>query len=145
MKGLISYTAWSAALALLCLDCGFAEQPRLRIAAASAIPTAVACTSVPPDMTRMPVARKMRVQTIEANGEKPGESSVEQSASSEIENSDVMATEALIDEGALLLPTWDRGFWAMPPGGLTRFLIPPRDFINPEQNLPPGPSGVNSG
>ena len=96
-------------------------------------------------MTRMPVARKMRVQTIEANGEKPGESSVEQSASSEIENSDVMATEALIDEGALLLPTWDRGFWAMPPGGLTRFLIPPRGFINPEQNLPPGPSGVNSG
>jgi len=49
------------------------------------------------------------------------------------------------DEGAFLLPTRDRGFWVMPPGGLTRFLIPPRGFINPEETLALGSSSANSG
>ena len=50
-----------------------------------------------------------------------------------------------IDEGAFLLPTWDRGFWVMPPGGLTRHLIPARSFINPDETLASGPVMVNSG
>jgi len=49
------------------------------------------------------------------------------------------------DEGAFLLPTWDRGFWAMPPGGLTRNLIPPRGFINPDETIAPGSLRANSG
>jgi hypothetical protein len=43
------------------------------------------------------------------------------------------------DQGAFLLPVWDRGFWVMPPGGMTRFLIPSRTFISPDQTLAPGP------
>ena len=43
-----------------------------------------------------------------------------------------------VDEGAFLLPTWDRGFWVMPPGGLTRYLIPARGFINPDETLAHG-------
>ena len=45
--------------------------------------------------------------------------------------------QAEIDEGAFLLPIWDRGFWPMPPGGLTRRLIPARGFINPDETLAP--------
>ena len=50
-----------------------------------------------------------------------------------------------VDEGACLLPIWDRGFWVMPPGGLTRYLIPARGFINPDETLASGPVMVNSG
>ena len=46
--------------------------------------------------------------------------------------------QAEVDEGAFLLPIWDGGFWGMPPGGLTRFLIPPRGFINPDETLNSG-------
>jgi hypothetical protein len=46
---------------------------------------------------------------------------------------------AEVDEGAFLWPTWDRGFWLMPPGGLTRYLIPARGLINPDETLARGP------
>jgi hypothetical protein len=42
------------------------------------------------------------------------------------------------DSGAFLLPVWDRGFWVMPPGGMTRRLLPAPGFVNPEVTLTPG-------
>jgi hypothetical protein len=36
---------------------------------------------------------------------------------------------------SFLLPVWRPGFWAMPPGGLTRRLIPSRSFVNPDQTF----------
>ena len=85
------------------------------------------------------------VPTIEARGEAPGDLSVERPASSEIKQDDGVDIKASVDEGAFLLPTWNRGFWVMPPGGLTRFLIPPRGFINPVETLPPDSVIVSSG
>lgn len=45
------------------------------------------------------------------------------------------ATMVEAEQGAFLLPVWNPGFWAMPPGGMTRFLIPSRTFVNPDQTL----------
>ena len=53
--------------------------------------------------------------------------------------------QAGADDDAFLRPVWHRGFWVMPPGGLTRYLIPSRVFINPDVTLAPGPGTVNSG
>ncbi len=49
----------------------------------------------------------------------------------EPDKSDATPVEA--DRSAFLLPTWSPGFWAMPPGGLTRYLFPSRQFVNPDQ------------
>jgi hypothetical protein len=57
--------------------------------------------------------------------------------------SDVTPVKA--DHSAFLLPVWHPGIWAMPPGGLTRYLIPSQSFVNPDQTLSPGPVIVNSG
>ena len=48
------------------------------------------------------------------------------------------------DMGEFLLPVWDRGFWLMPPGGMTRWLIIPRGFINPDQTLANDPVDMDS-
>jgi hypothetical protein len=40
-----------------------------------------------------------------------------------------------VEQSAFLLPIWHPGFWAMPPGGMTRFLIPSRTFVNPDETL----------
>jgi hypothetical protein len=49
------------------------------------------------------------------------------------DKSDVTPVKA--DQCAFLLPVWSPGFWAMPPGGLTRYLFPSRNFVNPDQTL----------
>ena len=57
------------------------------------------------------------------------------------EESDVTSVE--LDQGAFLLPIWSPGFWAMPPGGLTRYLFPSRSFVNPDQTLMGAPLSVD--
>jgi len=42
-----------------------------------------------------------------------------------------------------LLPIWNRGFWGMPPGGLTRYLIPSRAIINIDEAPVQDPVIVN--
>lgn len=49
------------------------------------------------------------------------------------------AVEVKGDE-AFLLPVWHFGFWAMPPGGLTRFLISPPTPVDIEDRLAPDPA-----
>ena len=82
---------------------------------------------------------------IEARGEAPRDLDVERPGSSEIKKIDDVDSQTVVNEGEFLLPTWDRGFWLMPPGGLTGFLIPPRGFINPEETLVPGSQNSESG
>lgn len=60
-----------------------------------------------------------------------GEIAIDVSADSD--KSDATPMEA--DQDAFLLPVWSPGFWAMPPGGLTRYLFPPRAFVDPDQIL----------
>ena len=145
MSGLYSFAALLAVLASLVPRYGFAEQPPGMVAAAVGAPNTVAWTSRTPDIPRMPTSPGAMIPKTEPRGEAPGDLIVERPGSSEIKKDGGADIKALVDEGAFLLPTWDRGFWVMPPGGLTRFLIPPRGFINPEQTLPSDPVIVSSG
>jgi len=45
-------------------------------------------------------------------------------------------TLADADGHGFLLRVWNLGFWLMPPGGLTRHLIPTRVIINPDEAVP---------
>ena len=145
MRGLARYAALLAAVALLSPESGFAEQPPRVVAAAVGAPGIVVWTARAPDIPRVPARPGVMVPTIEARGEAPRDVSVERPGSSEIKQEDDVDNQAVVDEGAFLRPTWDRGFWLMPPGGLTRFLIPARGFINPEATLATDPVIVNSG
>ncbi len=50
--------------------------------------------------------------------------------SNDSDESETAPVETDADE--FLLPVWNPGFWAMPPGGLTRYLIPSRTFVDPD-------------
>ena len=73
----------------------------------------------------MPETPRGAVPTIGGPGERLGSSEMKKVGDVEI--------QPVVNEGSFLLPTWDRGFWLMPPGGLTRFLIPAPGFVNPEE------------
>jgi len=145
MRGIIRYSALLAAVALLFPKFGFAEQPPGMVAPAVGAPNTVAWTFRAPDIPRMPTSPRAMIPKTGPRGEAPGDLIVERPGSSEIKKDGGADIKALVDEGAFLLPTWNRGFWVMPPGGLTRFLMPPRGFINPEQTLPSDPVIVSSG
>ena len=50
---------------------------------------------------------------------------------------DTNPAQAAMDESAFVVPTWSGVFWIMPPGGMTRFLIPQRMPIDPEVSVAP--------
>ena len=145
MRRICGYSALLVAVALLSPEDAFAEQPTGMVAADVGTPDTVAWSSRAPDMPRIPGRPGISVPTIGPRGEAPGDLSVGRSKSSEVRESGGVATGSVADEAAFLLPTWDRGFWVMPPGGLTRFLIPARGFINPEESLARDPANANSG
>jgi hypothetical protein len=68
-------------------------------------------------------------------GEAPQNVGVERCEGLRIDKENATNVQVVVVGGAFLRPTWDRGFWAMPPGGLTRFLLPAPGFINPEDTL----------
>jgi hypothetical protein len=145
MRRLIRFVTLLSVVALLSPKYGFAEQPPGRTVAAAGAPSTVVWTARAPDIPPISARPGKMVPTIEARGRVPGDISEERPGISEIKRDGGSDTEALVNQGAFLLPTWNRGFWVMPPGGLTRFLIPPPGFINPEQTLPLGRLIVNSG
>jgi hypothetical protein len=72
-----------------------------------------------------------------AGGEKP--------EGAEVGNDDDGEFQAVIGEDTFLLPVWRHSFWAMPPGGITRWLIRPPVPINPDSTLAtPGQSLARS-
>jgi len=103
------------------------------IVPAAESPNTVGRTTRTHDNPSIPTMPGVNVPSLEAPGQAPAKASPERPR-----NADA-------DEGAFLLPTWDRGFWAMPPGGLTRNLIMPRGFINPDETIAPGSLRANSG
>jgi hypothetical protein len=145
MRRLIRFAALLSVVALLSPEYGFAEQPPGRIVAAAGATNTAVWTARAPDIPPISARPGEMVPTIEARGRAPGDLSEERPGRSEIKQDEGADIKALVDDGAFLLPTWNRGFWVMPPGGLTRFLIPPRGFINPEETLPPDPVIVSSG
>ncbi|MCW8985327.1 MAG: hypothetical protein OQK55_08290 [Thermoanaerobaculales bacterium] len=145
MKGLIRYAAPLAAAALFLPEYGFTEQPQARVAADARAPKAAVWTARAPDIARMRSRPGVMVPMVEAGGEAPRNVGVERPGTSEIEKEDCGDGQAVVDEGAFLRPTWNRGFWVMPPGGLTRFLLPAPGFINPDETVAGDPVIANSG
>ena len=85
------------------------------------------------------------IPKIGPRGETSVDLNVEGPKSIEVQKAGEAATGAVDDEAAFLLPIWDRKFWVMPPGGLTRFLMPARGFINPSATFASNPVIVESG
>ena len=145
MRRPYGYAALLIAATLLSPEFGFAEQPQEMVAASAGPQGAVVWAAGAPDFPRMPKRPGVVAPSSEARGEAPRDLGVERSGSSEIKKEDDSPTGAAVGEAAFLLPIWDRGFWLMPPGGLMRFLIPARGFINPEETLAADPVIVDSG
>jgi len=145
VRRLIRCAALIVTVALMTPEVGFAEQPPGMVAASVGAPNTVVWTARAPEIPRIRARPGVMVPTIEAGGRAPRDVSVERPGSSEIKKEDEVEFQAVVDGGAFLLPTWDRGFWLMPPGGLTRFLIPARGFIDPDETLAPGPVISESG
>lgn len=121
------------------------EEPAGMIVTAPALPNTVGWTTRARDNPSIPTKRNVNIPSIEAPGQAPAKVSPERPRSAEVTRNSDHLVPVEFDEDAFLLPTWDRGFWVMPPGGLTRFLLPPRGFINPEETLAPGSLSANSG
>jgi len=145
VRRLIRCAALIVTVALMTPEVGFAEQPPGMVVAAVGAPNTVVWTAQAPETPRIRARPWVMVPMIEADGRAPRDVSVERRGSSEIKKEDDVEFQAVVDEGEFLLPTWDRGFWLMPPGGLTRFLIPARGFINPDETLALGPVISDSG
>jgi len=145
MRRPYGYAAFLFAATLLYPEFGFAEQPPEMVAASAGPQGAVVWAAGAADFPRMPRRPGVVAPPSGARGEARRDLGVEQPGSLEIKKEDDVNIQAVANKSEFLLPIWDRGFWLMPPGGLTRFLIPTRGFINPEETLAPNPVNVKSG
>jgi hypothetical protein len=132
MRRPIAGASLIACVALFPLQNAAGEEPAGMIGPAPASPNTVGRTIWTHDKPSIPTQPDVIAPSVETPGQPAATSSPERRRNVEA------------DEGAFLLPTWGRGFWVMPPGGLTRYLIPPRGFINPDETLAPGSLSTNS-
>lgn len=72
------------------------------------------------------------VAKFELPDDSPSKDYVELPTHSGIKQAGEEHLKGTIDEDALLLPVLHYGFWAMPPGGMTRYLISPPVPVDPE-------------
>jgi hypothetical protein len=96
----------------------------------------------PPDNPAAPTQRSGFPETDSpvrhpAPAEEEQGPSVEFDGGTTAEPCDTNPAQAATDESAFVVPTWSGVFWIMPPGGMTRFLIPQRMPINPEESVAP--------
>ena len=144
MRRAIIYAALLAAVVLFSPTDGAAQQSPAMIAAAAKAPNTEGWTARAHQIPQIPTRPGVIVPTIEAPGEAPSTVGVKRPGVAEVEKEDDGEIQAVIDEDAFLLPVWHRGFWAMPPGGMTRFLLQPPVPINPDKTLAADPVMVNS-
>jgi len=130
MRGFFRYAALLAAVALLSPTDGVAQQPPGMVAAVAVAPNTVGWTARARDKPRMPTRPGVMVPAIVTPHEAPGNVSEKRPGKSESKKKDDVDIQTVVDDGAFLLPIWNRGFWGMPPGGLTRYLLPSRAIIN---------------
>ena len=151
VKGPIACASLIAFSALLPALGAAGDEPAGMIVPAPSSPNTFGWSTRAQDNPPIPQISKVSVPSVESPGRSaaieghgvdvPDEIAVTPAADSAGDDT----IQAEVDEGAFLLPTWDPGFWPMPPGGLTRYLIPARGFINPDVTLAPVPVTVNSG
>ncbi len=135
MRRAIIYAALLAAVVLFSPTDGAAQQSPAMIAAAAKAPNTEGWTARALQIPQIPTRPGVIVPTIEAPGEVPPTVGTERPGEAEVKKEDNRDIQAAIDEDAFLLPVWHRGFWAMPPGGMTRYLLQPPVPINPESTL----------
>ena len=127
MRGPIAYVAMIACSAMLAPYYAAGEEPAGRTGPAPEMPStdgwAIRMQADPP---------------VEEGDRSPASVGPEELRNAEETGiSDTVRTE--VGERGFLMPTWSRGFRVMPPGGLTRRLIPARGFINSDETLAPEP------
>jgi hypothetical protein len=140
----IIHAALLAAVVLFSPTDGAAQQSPAMIAAAAKAPNTGSWTARAQRIPQIPTRPGVMFPTIEAHGQAPSTVGEEMPGVAEVKTEDDRDVRAATDENAFLLPVWHYGFWAMPPGGLTRFLWQPQDPINPESTLAADPVIVNS-
>jgi hypothetical protein len=125
MKALFSHAGALAAAVILCSELGMAQNPP-----ASAVAVNAPRTRAMVDRTSGYQGARAKPVMNRTPNERARDTSLEPPGRKELTVDEVV--EPLETEGAaaILRPTWDRGFWVLPPGGLTRFLIPSRAIIN---------------
>lgn len=132
VRALFRNAAMFAVAAMLWPEFGVAQQPRVVSVAGNAPHTQswMARASGNPQMPARPGPQRA---AIERPVKAPGKIMLEPLGKSENSNSEDAKSQSVVDVAAMLRPTWDRGFWFLPPGGLTRFLIPSRAIINVDE------------
>jgi hypothetical protein len=135
MRRAIIYAALLAEVVLLSPTDGNAQRSPPLIAAAAKPPKVEGWTVRAHQLPQVPTRPGVIVSEIGAPGEAPSTVGEDIPKVAEVTKEDDHDIQALINEDGFLLPVWYRGFWAMPPGGMTRFLRQPPHPINPDTKL----------
>lgn len=131
VKALVRISTVLAAGVMLCPEVGMAQQPRVAAATVNAAHTR-AWTARASGNSQMRAKPGRQRAVIERPVEGPMNIKAEPPGRSGIKHDEGVESRAVNDEAAMLRPTWDSGFWILPPGGLVRFLVPSRAIINVE-------------
>jgi hypothetical protein len=124
---------------------GAAQQSPAMITAAAKAPNTAGWTARARQIPQIPTRPGVIVPKIEAPGGAPSTVGGERPGVAEVKMEDDGGIQAVIDEDLFLLPVWHRGFWAMPPGGITRYLLQPPAPVDPDRTLAADLVMVNSG
>lgn len=140
MRRAIMYAALLAA-ALLCSSTNaVAQQSPVMVAAVTRAPNTEVWTHAGRHFPQTPIRRGMNVPKNEVPARAPSTLGVEMPEGAEMGKDDDGKLQTVIDEETFLLPVRHHSLWAMPPGGLTRWLIQPPVPIDPHSTVAaPGP------
>lgn len=132
MKGPIFHAALFTAAAFFYPLGGFAQQPPGMVSAVAKAPHTEGGAARAHSIQPMPARPGVAVAKIEVPDRSPSKDDVERPPHSGIKQAGEEHLKGKIDEDALLLPVLHYGFWAMPPGGMTRNLISPPVPVDPD-------------
>jgi len=145
VKGPIIQSALLVALMSLFPTSGGAQQPPVVSPAAATSPNTVGQTIRVRHSPQIRMVPGMVVPRVESVGEGPPDGAPERPDSTAAAKRETGDAVAVNGEDAFLRPVWQYGFWAMPPGGMTRFLITPPIPVDLEDTLAPDPVTENTG
>jgi hypothetical protein len=129
------YAALVAATVVFSSVNAFAQQLPPMIASAAGAPLADGWSERAPRVSRAPARPVVVVPTEEALGKVPPTIGVEKREGAEVKKEVDCGIHDVIGEDTFLLAVRHHGFWAMPPGGFTRYLIGRPIPINPDSTL----------